>query len=79
MARGRVGTNMRRLPPGVTVYAINEATTLGERRQVVGHLIVELPDGSLHRLTGAEMSAWNEALSGFVKRWRLDENETYIW
>jgi phage baseplate assembly protein gpV len=51
---------------------------LGEDRQLAGHLIVELPDGSMHRITGAEMTAWNEALSGFVRRWRLPNQDEQV-
>ncbi|RYG18599.1 hypothetical protein EON82_22425 [bacterium] len=68
----------RPLPPGVTVHAIETAVTMGEDRLIMGHLIVELPDGSMHRITGAEMSAWNDALSHFVQKWRLDEGEPWF-
>jgi len=63
------------LPPGVTVHAIEQAVTMREDRAIVGHLIVEMPDGSMHRITGAEMSDWTEALSDFVQEWRLDEDD----
>lgn len=65
---------IRKLPPGVTIHAIEGATPLGTQRELAGELIVEMPDGSMHRITGAEMTEWNEALSGFIKRWRLAED-----
>lgn len=63
------------LPPGVTVHAIESAVTMGEDRPITGHLVVEMPDGAMHRITGAEMAAWTDALSDFVRNWRLDEDE----
>jgi hypothetical protein len=60
----------RKLPPGVTIHAIERATTLGSPRTIEGQLLVELPDGSLHRLTGPEMAEWNDALAPFVKSWK---------
>ena len=67
----------RPLPPGVTVHAIESAVTMGEDRAIMGHLIVEMPDGSIHRITGAEMSEWTAALSDFVQKWRLDAEEPW--
>jgi hypothetical protein len=67
----------RPLPPGVTVHAIESAVTLGQDRPIMGHLIVEMPDGSMHRITGAEMAEWTDPLSEFVQKWRLDEGEPW--
>lgn len=36
----------------------------------LGSLIVEMPNGSLHKLTGAETSECNEALGDFVTGWK---------
>lgn len=66
------------LPQGVTVHAIEQAVTLGKDRPIVGHLIVEMPDGSLHRITGGEMAEWTEALSAFVQKWRVDEGDPWF-
>ena len=66
------------LPPGVTVHAIEQAVTIGEDRPILGHLIVEMPDGSMHRITGAEMTEWANRLSDFVQNWRLDEGEPWF-
>lgn len=68
-------SNDHRLPPGVVVHAITGSIPLGGDRELTGELIVELPDGTLHKITGAEMSEWNAALSGFVKRWRIRDDE----
>jgi len=68
-------SNKARLPRGTIVHAITGAIPLGGHRELTGELIVELPNGALHRITGAEMSEWNEALSPFVKRWRLPAEE----
>jgi len=62
----------------VTVHAIESAITMGEDRPIMGHLIVEMQDGSMHRITGAEMTDWTEALSHFVQKWRLVE-EDGVW
>lgn len=66
---------VKKLPPGVTVHAVDRSLPLGEERRLAGHLIVELADGSMHRITGAEMTEWNEALSGYVRRWRISDEE----
>jgi hypothetical protein len=66
------------LPPGVTLHAIESAVTMGVDRPIIGHLIVEMPDGSMHRITGAEMTEWADQLSDFVQNWRLDEGEPWF-
>lgn len=68
-------SNKARLPPGTIVHAVTGSIPLGGDRELTGELIVELPNGSLHRITGAEMSEWNEALATFVKQWRLPDEE----
>jgi len=61
------------LPAGITIHAIEECQTFGDRKTLRGVLIVEEADGSLHRITGREMSDWNESLSPFLKKWRLPD------
>lgn len=73
IASMRRETEMVQLPPGITIHAIERTQSFGEMRKLEGDLIVELPDRSLHRITGAEVSEWNEALAPFVKHWRLPE------
>lgn len=69
--RFRFSDHRPRLPAGITVHAINMTEYLGTPRELEGQLIVEMPDSSLHKLTGAEMTEWNEALVDFVANWRL--------
>jgi len=57
---------------GVTVHLIERAEAVGPGRGLEGCMIVEAADGSLHRMTGAELVAFAER-NPWVKRWRLEE------
>jgi hypothetical protein len=62
-----------KLPDGITIHAIERTQTFGPKRSLEGELVVELEDGSLHRISGEEMANWSDALGPFVKQWRLPD------
>lgn len=66
-------SQMSRLPKEITIHAIERTQTFGAKKPLEGEVIVELPDGSLHRLTGKEASDWSDAIGPFLRQWRLPE------
>ena len=59
--------------PDKTVHAIEKVDTFGPGRSLQGYLIVEELDGSLHRITGAELVAFAALNPRFVQTWQCEE------
>jgi hypothetical protein len=59
---------------GLTVHVIASAEAVGPGRSIAGNLVVEKPDGSMRRITGAELVAFVER-NPWVKRWRIEDDE----
>ncbi|THD43750.1 MAG: hypothetical protein E7774_12210 [Bradyrhizobium sp.] len=62
------------LAGGLTVHLIDHAEAVGPRRSLDGALVVETADGTLRRMTGAELAEFAE-LNPWVKRWRIEDEE----
>jgi len=54
-----------------TLHVVQRADSFGVGKPIEGTILVETSDGTIHRLSGAELSILNEKYPEFLKQWRL--------